>query len=175
MTMTMTTETTDAVNYCARHPSVETELACGKCGTYICPRCLVQTPVGARCKDCAQLRRPPMYTVSPASMARIAGAVLVIGGVVGTLWALIFPRGFGLLGFFLIFAGMFAGYGLANVMEWASGRKRGVVVQSAAIATAVLAYLVHNVLAVGSLVVVNDIWSLAFVGIAAAVAWGRLR
>src|SRR5262249_53261032 len=122
--------------------------------------------------DCAQLRRPPMYTIGPASMARIVGAVLVIGGVVGTLWALIFPAGFGLLGFFLIFAGMFAGYGLASVLDWASGRKRRGVGQSA---TVVLAYLVHSVLATGSLIVVNDIWSMAFVGIAAAVAWGRLR
>src|SRR5262249_60549593 len=98
---------------------------------------------------------PPMYTVGAASMARIVGAVLVLGGVVGTVWALILPGGFGLLGFFLIFAGMFAGYGLANVLDWASGRKRGVVVQSAAIATAVLAYLVHSVLATGALVVLN--------------------
>jgi hypothetical protein len=167
--------TTEVINHCARHPSVETELACGKCGTYICPRCMVQTPVGARCKDCAQLRRPPMYTVDAVSMARIVGAVLILGGVVGLAWALLFPSGFGLLGFFLIFAGMFAGYGLANALDWASGRKRGVVVQSAAIATAVLAYLVHNVLASSTLFVLNDIWSLAFVGIAAAVAWGRLR
>ena len=32
---------------CSYHPEVETGLACGKCGTYICPRCMVQTPVGA--------------------------------------------------------------------------------------------------------------------------------
>lgn len=38
---------------CARHPSVETELSCSRCGTPLCPRCLVQTEVGQRCPTCA--------------------------------------------------------------------------------------------------------------------------
>src|SRR5262245_36213193 len=42
---------------CARHRNVETYLRCGKCGTPICPKCLVHTPVGARCPDCARPAR----------------------------------------------------------------------------------------------------------------------
>jgi len=166
--------TTETAHYCATHPDVETELACGKCGKFICPRCMVQTPVGARCRDCAQLRRPPMYTLDTVSILRVFGAALGVGAAVGLLWGLLVP-GFGLLGFFLIFIGMFAGYGMANVVEWASGRKRGPLVQAAAVAGIVLAYLVRNAVLSGSLFVVNDTWGLIFVGIAAVVAWNRLR
>jgi hypothetical protein len=166
--------TTETAHYCATHPDVETELACGKCGKFICPRCMVQTPVGARCRDCAQLRRPPMYTLDTVSILRVFGAALGVGAAVGLLWGLLVP-GFGLLGFFLIFIGMFAGYGMANVVEWAGGRKRGPLVQAAAVAGIVLAYVVRNLALTESPFIVNDIWGLIFVGIAAVVAWNRLR
>src|SRR5947207_8198116 len=42
---------------CARHPNVETVLRCGRCETPICPKCLISTPVGARCPTCAQVKR----------------------------------------------------------------------------------------------------------------------
>ncbi len=166
--------TTETAHYCATHPEVETELACGKCDRYICPRCMVQTPVGARCRECAQLRRPPMYSLGPASVARVAGAAVGVGAAVGLVWGLLVP-GFGLLGFFMLFLGMFAGYGMANVVEWAGGRKRGPVVQWSAVAGIIVAYLVRNIALVGSPLIVNDLWGLIFVGIAAVVAWNRLR
>ena len=166
--------TTETAHYCATHPEVETELACGKCGRFICPRCMVQTPVGARCRECAQLRRPPMYSLGPVSIARVAGAAIGAGAAVGLVWGLVVP-GFGLLGFFMLFLGMFAGYGMANLVEWAGGRKRGPVVQWSAVAGIVVAYMVRNVVLVGSPFVVNDLWGLIFVAIAAVVAWNRLR
>jgi len=49
---------------CATHPQVETNLRCGKCGKLICPKCMIQTPVGARCLDCARLYKLPTYQVS---------------------------------------------------------------------------------------------------------------
>jgi hypothetical protein len=166
--------TTETAHYCATHPEVETELACGKCGRFICPRCMVQTPVGARCRECAQMRRPPMYSLGPASIARVAGAAIGAGVAVGLVWGLLVP-GFGLLGFFMLFLGMFAGYGMANLVDWAGGRKRGPVVQWSAVAGIVVAYMVRNIVLVGSPFVVNDLWGLIFVGIAAVVAWNRLR
>ena len=63
-----------AIVKCATHPNVETELACGRCGKPICPRCLVYTPVGARCRDCAQLRRLPTYQVPASYILRGIGA-----------------------------------------------------------------------------------------------------
>lgn len=54
-----------SVMYCTNHPKVETLLRCNKCGKPICPRCGIRTPVGLRCRACAQMRRPPMYVVGP--------------------------------------------------------------------------------------------------------------
>lgn len=171
---TETAETAGAVESrrCAAHPDVETALGCSRCDTPICPRCLVQTPVGARCRDCAQLRRPPMYTVGPGSAARLAGAAVGLGVAIGLAWGLLLPGGFG---FFVLFLGGFAGYGMANLMDRASGRKRGPWVQGAAVAGVVIAYLVRNVVAFDALIVPNDLWGLLFVAIASAVAWNQLR
>ena len=68
---------------CAEHPDVETYLRCGKCYTPICPRCMVQTPVGARCRQCARLRPPVVEQVPAPLFARSAaagvGAALAVG------------------------------------------------------------------------------------------------
>src|ERR671934_474471 len=73
---------------CAAHPQVETYLRCGRCETPICPRCLIQTPVGARCRSCARLRRLPIYDVGPRFLLRGAAGGLIAaiaGGSVVTL------------------------------------------------------------------------------------------
>lgn len=62
---------------CANHAETLTAVACGKCGTFICPRCMVFTPVGIRCRDCAQLRRPAQFDVTAERMALAALAGLV--------------------------------------------------------------------------------------------------
>jgi hypothetical protein len=174
MASTTTSTPAETVNHCATHPDVESELQCGRCGKYICPRCMVQTPVGARCRECARLRRPPMYTLSPLNIARVVGAGLGLGVAFGLLWGLLVPQ-VGLFGFFMLFVGMFAGYGMANALDWAGGRKRGVIVQAAAIGGIVVAYLVRNMVADGQPIVPNDVWGLIFVAIAAVTAWNRLR
>ena len=58
------------VVFCARHPRIETVLRCGTCGTPICPRCLVQTPVGAKCPTCAKVSKLPTFNVTPVFFAR---------------------------------------------------------------------------------------------------------
>ena len=68
---------------CARHPSVETTLRCGRCETPICPRCLVHTPVGARCPDCGQSGPDPIRPDSSWEPAwdRIRRSRAPIGGL----------------------------------------------------------------------------------------------
>jgi len=39
---------------CHKHPKVHTALACGKCGKFICPKCVVPSPAGTRCRECAK-------------------------------------------------------------------------------------------------------------------------
>ena len=74
---------------CSLHPDVETRLACSRCGTYICPRCMIQTPVGARCGECAMVRKLPTFDVKPAYYFRAAVAGGVVAVVAGIVWALI--------------------------------------------------------------------------------------
>jgi hypothetical protein len=57
---------------CARHPNTETVLRCGRCDTPICPRCLVSTPVGARCPTCAGVKRFSI-NLKPRELARAIG------------------------------------------------------------------------------------------------------
>jgi hypothetical protein len=108
---------------CATHPEVETNLRRGKCGNLICPRCLVQTPVGSRCRDCARLYKLPTYRVSTAYYVRAAGSALVLAVALGLAWG--FVNRF--LPFIylnlLIAAGI--GYAIGEVVGLAINRKRG--------------------------------------------------
>ena len=105
---------------CTFHPEVETGLACGKCGQYICPRCMIQTPVGARCRDCAQVTRHPTYDVSTGYYLRASGASVIVGIVGGILWAL--TLGIPFLPWLL--AGG-AGFAVGEAVSLMSNRKRG--------------------------------------------------
>ncbi len=161
---------------CAADPNVETELRCGKCDTPICPRCMIQTPVGARCKSCANLRRPVMYTVPATLIVRGYAAAIGTAIVVGGLWAFLLPRAATLLGFLIFFAA--AGYGwlAAEAVGRATNRRRGPSLQAAAVVSCILVYLVHNLLTPpNTLIPVNDLWGYIFVGIAAMVGASYLR
>ena len=125
---------------CAYHHDVETNLRCGKCGKPICPRDMVQTPVGVRCPDCARLRKLPTYQVTSGYYLRAAGAGLGIAIVCGAAWGAIslFIPFF----FFNLLLGAAVGYAIGEVMSRAVNRKRGTwLVIMAGIAVAV-SYLI---------------------------------
>ncbi|MBA4180446.1 MAG: hypothetical protein C0506_07650 [Anaerolinea sp.] len=116
---------------CPRDPGVETALRCSRCETPICPKCLIQTPVGARCRDCARMTKSPVYTVSNATMVRAALASVVGGVAMGLIWGLVLlPFS---VGFFSIFVGAGLGYAFTRMMEFATGRKRGPVIVAFAV------------------------------------------
>ncbi len=131
---------------CARHPGVETALRCSRCETPICPRCMIQTPIGARCPDCARLSKSPVYTLTPTTLVR-AGVAALIGGVaMGLIWRLILlPFTVGL---FSIFIGAGLGYGFTRMMEFATRRKRGPGVVALAMGGIALAWAMQPLLGV---------------------------
>ena len=108
---------------CATHPDVETNLRCGKCGKPICPKCLVQTPVGAKCPDCAKLHKLPTFRVTKQYYLRAAGTALGMAIVCGLVWGVVM----GLVPFFflnfLLAAGV--GYAIGEVVSLSVNRKRG--------------------------------------------------
>jgi len=108
---------------CARHPEVETALRCSRCDTPICPRCLIQTPVGARCKDCARIGKNPIYTLTTGAALKAAGASIVGGIVMGLIWGFVLmPFTFGFLS---IFVGAGLGWVFTRLLEVVTRRKRG--------------------------------------------------
>lgn len=165
---------------CATHHAVETELACGRCGKAICPRCLVYTPVGARCRQCANVRRLPQYNLSASFLARGAGASLVTGAVLGALWGVLLP--FGVSFFFGLLLGLGLGYVIGEAVSIATNRKVGPILQGLAVAGVVVAYLAHAAVLTSSLkgvsfhdVVTRDNFGYVVVILAAVVAMGRVR
>jgi hypothetical protein len=167
-----------AIVKCATHPNVETELACGRCGKPICPRCLVYTPVGTRCRDCAQMRRLPTYQVPVSYIVRGIGAAGAAGAAIGGLWGLLLRQSggvYGAYGFFVFFLALGIGYGVGEAVSRATNRKRGAALQGVAAAGVVLAYLVRNLVEGSGLIPSNDLYGYILVGIAIVVAIGRLR
>ena len=125
---------------CATHLGVETNLRCGKCGKPICPRCMVQTPVGARCPDCARLYKLPTYRVSKKYYLRAIGTALGMAIACGIVWGLVAN----LMPFFylnLILAPA-AGYAIGEVVSLSVNRKRGTGLAIVAGIAVVISYLV---------------------------------
>lgn len=125
---------------CATHPEVETSLRCGKCGKPICPRCLVQTPVGARCPDCARLHKLPTFEVSAKYYLRAVGAGLGVAILCGLVWGVVI----GLMPYFylnfLLAPG--AGYVIGEIISLVANRKRSlglIVIGGAAV---IISYVV---------------------------------
>ncbi|MGI8926703.1 MAG: hypothetical protein ACR2HN_08690 [Tepidiformaceae bacterium] len=157
------------VVHCPRDPSVETGLRCSRCETPIFPRCLVQTPVGARCRDCARIMKSPIYTLTAGGYARAAGAAIVGGVVMGLIWgAVLLPFQFGLFGIFL---GAGLGYVFTRALDFATGRKRGPGVVAFAIGGICLAWAMQLLFV--DFAVAR--FGLLAVGIGAYLAYQKLR
>ncbi|MFH1003250.1 MAG: hypothetical protein V1780_03820 [Chloroflexota bacterium] len=165
-----------SVTRCATHPDIETSLRCGKCGKPICPRCLVQTPVGARCRECARLYRLPTYRVSTQHYLKAAGTGLGLALVLGAVW--------GVVGYFLSFflslllaAG--AGYVIGELVSRVANRKRGPGLAAIAGAAVVVSYLVslavHGGFPLFPFGLFHLIYGLLAVAVGVWVAVSRLR
>lgn len=161
---------------CSTHPGVETNLRCAKCGKPICPKCMVQTPVGARCRDCAGLYKLPTYSVSAKYYLRAAGVGLGAALVTGLIWGTIeasLPFITSLLLIilnFLLAAGV--GYVIGESVSLSVNRKRGTGLAVVAGLAVVISYLVSIVVPWGVGFLLLDLLALA-VGIFLAVT--RLR
>ena len=127
---------------CVSHRGVETYLRCGKCGEPICARCVVLTPVGARCRRCANPRRLPTFEVPPTFYLRATAAALgvaVVGGVLAGLLRGVVP----LAGLLLPLA---LGYLVGEAVSLSVNRKRGTGLKVIAGTGVVAAFVVPQIL-----------------------------
>lgn len=114
---------------CRRHPESATRLRCGSCGDAICPRCMVHGHVGVRCPDCGKSVTLPTYQVSGLYLVRAVAAAAAAGVAAGFVYALVFSAvpWLGLI----VLVGI--GYLVAEAATAAAGRKRGRIMQYAAV------------------------------------------
>lgn len=154
---------------CASCPGRETGLRCGRCEKPICPRCLVMSPVGARCKDCSPMRRAPMYDVKAEHTLRAAGVALAGGVGMGLVWGFI-GAAFS-VGFFLIMVGVGLGFAFTRMMDWATRGKRGPVIITFAIGGIMIAWLMQFMFVPSGIAQMQVIAA----GVGAVVAYYNLR
>jgi len=100
---------------------------------------MVQTPVGARCQDCAKLYKLPTYNVSKVHYLKAAGTAIAVGIVGGVLWWILgvfLPFYLGLL----LAAGI--GYATGELVSLSVNRKRGKGLATIAALGVAISYLV---------------------------------
>ncbi len=104
--------------YCANHPKRQTGVRCSSCGKPICPDCMVFSPVGVKCRDCARLPKSARITFGADKAARAIGAALAAGTLAGFVYYFVLAAaGFF---FFVIFAAAAIGYVVGEAVLRAS-------------------------------------------------------
>ena len=129
--------------FCSRCAGVETALRCSRCETPICPNCLIQSPVGARCPGCAQVRKAPMYTLNTTQTLTGLFTAIIGGTAIGFLWAWIGSFAGGM--FFAMILGIGLGYAITKLMDVATGQRRGPIVITFAALGIVIAWAIQMV------------------------------
>ena len=160
---------------CVNHPNVETVVRCSRCEQPICPRCMVSTPVGMRCRQCANLHRLPIYELRGRYLWQAIGAAIALV----LLGSLVFNVLLEALGRSLIVAAalyLISGWAIASLLSVAANRKRGPALQGLAIGTTILVTQSSLVIA---LVFYHhpttSVFALFLTAAACVLAWQRLH
>lgn len=154
---------------CARHPDVETRLACSSCDTPICPDCGREAAVGFKCPDCAahadattsgrtgsgsapalrlggQRSGPRTSSTGDgvgagvgARAGLIGVAAAFMGGVI--LWPVLHG------GMFFLLSSGVVGWGVARAVYWATEERNSPAIRIAALAMAGLSVAIAMALA----------------------------
>jgi hypothetical protein len=123
----------EVVLHCANHPNVETSLRCATCDKPICAKCAKLTPTGYRCKECIQGIQKK-YDTSEWYDYPVA---FTIAGILGLLGGFLT----GLIGFFIIFLAPIIGVIIAEIVRFATGRRRSLTLYKVAAVGAALGTL----------------------------------
>ena len=138
----------------------------------MCTDCLVQVPVGIRCRECGKAVKMPTFDVQPTFYARAIGVGIgiAIGG--GLLWSLanfiLISIG---LSFLTSLLGVGLGYAAAELISRAVNAKRSKGLAWIAAVSIGVAYLISLPTASAG----NQLFGLIFVGVGIYIAVLRLR
>ena len=164
---------------CYWHPETETGLSCSRCGKNICTNCLVQAPVGIRCRECGRAQPMPTYDVQTPHYVRGVAAAIGLAIAGGVLWAVLDVVALG-LGAFGLISSMLAvpfGYATGDIISRSVNRKRNVTLSYIAIVTVIAGFLLSRLIhiVIGSGVGFDFMWTILFVAGGCYLAWQRLR
>lgn len=126
---------------CICGSGLDTTLRCSKCDRPICPKCMVQTPVGARCPECARLYKLPTYSVSATHYVVAAAVSVVLALALGFVWNQAARR----MPYFdlNLLLGPAIGYVIGEVTSRAVNRKRSIGLAAIGAAGVVVGYVVN--------------------------------
>lgn len=162
-------------SYCNWHPETETRLYCSQCGKSICTLCLVQVPVGIRCRECGRPEKLPTYDVQPTYYFRAIGVAFAVAVVSGVLW-LMLNSALGGVPLISSLLGLGVAYAIGELVSRAVNRKRGVGLAWIAGGAMVLAYLISGgIFQLLSASFINVLFSLLFLAVAVYTAASRVR
>ena len=102
--------------FCANHPQTATSLRCNQCNKPVCPKCVVRTPTGYRCKECVRGQQKIFDTAYWYDYL----SSFVITAILGYIGAYLIPK----LGFFTIFLAPIAGAAIAEAVRFIVRRRR---------------------------------------------------
>jgi len=154
----------EQVEYCYRHPDVETALHCTSCGRPICVRCSTPAAVGQLCPECRKGRRAPNYKVSTGALLKGGAVALVVSAIVSVLISII-P-----FWFLLFFIGPAVAELIVRSVDWATRAKRGKQMQITVAVAMIVGGLLTLFFGIGNPLMVG---LFLLIGVSTAVA--RLR
>jgi hypothetical protein len=100
---------------CEKHPTREATLRCIRCNRPMCPECVVPTPTGYICRECARRQEDRFYSVEALDYPKVFGIALVANLVACGLSLM--------LGFW--YAAIFIGGGLGGAAGTFARRQTG--------------------------------------------------
>ena len=158
-------------HYCHFHPKNESLVSCSKCLRYICPQCMTNTPVGMRCKDCADIRKSPVFDVSLYHYLKATITSVCIGIVSGLFWGVLSVISGPSLFFVPFLVGLGVGYAIGEGTSMATNRKRGTGLVIICVISSILAIMM-KVLIDG---LPHNIYDLLGIGACIFIAISRIR
>src|SRR5262249_21430669 len=121
----------------AKHSCGDSKLSCVGCSSQVCPKCLVQCPVGNRCKACANKTESHTVKVTAAVLLKTGVSAATVGALFGTLCSHM-PM-YGYFSWIILYAGgLLVGNLLHKVSGFKLGSRIGSVVAGALIVGAIL-------------------------------------
>ena len=138
----------DGSQKCSFCKKSTTNLQCSKtgCENYICPSCLEQTPVGARCPKCAKMKKNPLYDPSKKELviSTFAGiSVSIFLGVILSLFTNLLGKILPLR-FIILIIPVIIGYLIGITIERTSKFKKSNSLQIIAGFSVLIGFVVYN-------------------------------